>query len=306
MTNTKITFIIHGKIKSISSLKSEIESSFSKGYDVRFKVTDKISGAKNGVKEAIEEKTDIIIICGGDGSINETVNQLLASDNTRHIQCGVLPMGTGNDFAKSLEVKNNLKELKALIEQKKVINVSIFNMTFLDQNQKASSRYFVNIADIGIGGFAAEKVNSSSKLLGATFTYFKAIISSFLKFKKQPIHLTSDSFEWEGQVMSLCMANGKYFASGMCIAPDANICDQQLQLIILGNVSILDYLKNINRVKKGQKIDHKEVLYAAVNGCKIISKGMPCPIDMDGEFIGYTPLEVELSERKVSFYGRVL
>ena len=306
MTNTKITFIIHGKIKSVSSLKSEIESIFSKSFEVRFNVTDKFSGAKDSVKLAIAEKTDTIIICGGDGSINEAVNQLLASDNTRHIKCGVLPMGTGNDFAKSLGVKNDLIELKTLIEQKKVIDVSIFNMTFLDQNQKESSRYFINIADIGIGGFAAENVNSSAKIFGATITYFYAIISSFLKFKKQPVLLTSDSIEWEGQVMSLCMANGKYFASGMCIAPDANICDQQLQLIILGNVSILDYLKNINRVKKGQKIDHKEVLYTAVNGCKIISKGMPCPIDMDGEFIGYTPLEVELSERKVSFYGGVL
>jgi diacylglycerol kinase (ATP) len=306
MIKKKISFIIHGKIKSISTLKSEIESVFSKGYEVRFKITNKFSGAKNGVKEAIEEKTDIIIICGGDGSINEAVNQFLSSDNSRHIKCGVLPMGTGNDFAKSLGVKNDIKELKSLIEIKKVIDVSVFNMKFLDQDQNAISRYFVNIADIGIGGFAAEKVNNSSKLLGATITYFKAIISSFLKFKKQPVHLTSDSFEWEGNVMSLCMANGKFFASGMCIAPDANICDQQLQLIILGNVSILDYLKNINKVKKGQKIEHKEVLYTAVNGCKIISKGMPCPIDMDGEFIGYTPLEVELSERKVSFYGGVL
>jgi diacylglycerol kinase (ATP) len=306
MIKTKITFIIHGKIKSVSSLKSEIESIFSKDYEVRFKVTNKFSGAKDSVKLAIAEKTDTIIICGGDGSINETVNQLLASDNTRHIKCGVLPMGTGNDFAKSLGVKNDLIELKTHIEQKKVIDVSVFKMFFLDQNQNASSRFFVNIADIGIGGFAAENVNSSSKVFGATITYFYAIISSFLKLKKQPVLLTSDSIEWEGQVMSLCMANGKYFASGMCIAPDANICDQQLQLIILGNVSIWGYLKNINKVKKGQKIEHKEVLYTAVNGCKIISKGMPCPIDMDGEFIGYTPLEVELSERKVSFYGGVL
>jgi diacylglycerol kinase (ATP) len=306
MIKTKITFIIHGKIKSVSSLKSEIESIFSKDYEVRFKVTNKFSGAKDSVKLAIAEKTDTIIICGGDGSINETVNQLLASDNTRHIKCGVLPMGTGNDFAKSLGVKNDLIELKTHIEQKKVIDVSVFKMFFLDQKHNASSRFFVNIADIGIGGFAAENVNSSSKVFGATITYFYAIISSFLKLKKQPVLLTSDSIEWEGQVMSLCLANGKYFASGMCIAPDANICDQQLQLIILGNVSIWDYLKNINKVKKGQKIEHKEVLYTAVNGCKIISKGMPCPIDMDGEFIGYTPLEVELSERKVSFYGGVL
>ncbi|HUH73931.1 MAG TPA: YegS/Rv2252/BmrU family lipid kinase [Chitinophagales bacterium] len=305
MAKPIITFVLYYKIKSVSSLKAEIEASFSKDYTVQYKTTDKSSGSKNSVKAAIVEKSDIIIICGGDGSINEAVNEYLSTKSSLPITWGVLPMGTGNDFAKSLGVKNSIKELKSLINRKKTMGVSIFKMKFIDRNQNASSRYYINIADIGLGGHVAQSACNSSKLLGPNITYIKAIVSSFLKFKKQPVQLISDSFEWEGDVMSLCMANGKYFGSGMCVAPDADISDDQLQLAIFGDISILDYLKNLSKVKKGIKIAHPEVIYTAVSGCKVASKGIPCPIDMDGEFIGYTPLEVELEERKMRFYGEV-
>ncbi|WP_417431913.1 diacylglycerol/lipid kinase family protein [Halpernia sp.] len=303
MPNTKITFIIHAKLRGISSLKSEIEATFSNGYEIKFKSTNKTFGAKDSAIEAIEENAEIIVICGGDGSINETVNGFLETENSHAINFGVLPLGTGNDFSRSLSVKNNLQELKSLIEQRKTIDVSVFKMNFIDKKQNENSRYFVNISDIGLGGFVVKKVSHSSKILGGNITYFLAIIFSFLQYKKQAVQLKSDTFNWEGNMMSLCMANGKYFGSGMCIAPDANICDDRLQLTILGNVSLWDYIKNLNKIRKGQKIKHKEIFYTSVNNCKITSKENPCPIDMDGEFIGFTPLEVNLAERKISFYG---
>jgi len=303
MHTTKITFILHGKLKSASALKAKISSLFAKGYDLHFKTTDKETGAKNSTIEATKESNDIIIICGGDGSINEMVNGYISSFQTNSVKFGILPLGTGNDFAKSLGVKNNLKELKELIEKDQVIDVSVFKMDYLNKSKQASSRYFVNVADIGIGGFVAENVGNSSKLLGANFTYIKAIVSSFIKYKKQPVALTSDSFNWSGPVLSLCMCNGKYFGSGMCIAPDAQIDDDQLQLTILGNVSLMDYLKNMSNIKKGHKIKHKEVTYTSVHNCKIESKGIPCPIDMDGEFIGYTPIEVNLAKMTMKIYG---
>lgn len=303
MPNTKITFIIHAKLRRISSLKSAIETMFATGYEVNFKSTTKTFGAKNSAIEAIEDGSEIIIICGGDGSINETVNGFLETGHSHHINFGVLPLGTGNDFARSLGVNKNIEALKLLIENRKFIDVSVFRMNFTDKNTQQNSRYYVNIADIGLGGFVVKNVSTSSKILGASGTYFTAIISSFLQFKKQPVQLTSDSLEWTGNVMSLCMANGKYFGNGMCVSPEANITDDRLQLTILGNVSIWDYLKNMSKIKKGKKIPHPEILYTAVKQCNIISKGIPCPIDMDGEFIGFTPLEVRLADKKISFYG---
>lgn len=104
--------------------------------------------------------------------------------------------------------------------------------------------------------------------------------------------------------MSLCMANGKFFGSGMCIAPTASLNDKLLELIIIGDVSIIDYLKNLSRVKKGLKIEHKEVFYETVKSCKIKSlEKTECPIDMDGEFIGFTPIEVKLHSKSIFFFS---
>ncbi|MCF6278794.1 MAG: YegS/Rv2252/BmrU family lipid kinase [Flavobacteriaceae bacterium] len=302
MQRKSITFIIHGKLKSSSALKSRVNSLFKTHYTIQFKITDKETGAKNCTIDAIKEESDIIVICGGDGSVNEMVNGFFSTNNYNHPSFAILPMGTGNDFAKSLGANNDLEELKKTIDNQNTIDVSIFKMNYINKNQKPKERYFINVSDIGIGGLVAENVSKSSKILGSNIIYIKAIISSFLKYKKQPITLTSDSFKWSGYVLSLCMANGKYFGSGICIAPDADIADDKLQLTILGNISLLDYLKNISKSKKGKKIIHKEVIYTNVLNCEIVSNREPCPIDMDGEFIGYTPVKVRKVDIKMKFY----
>ncbi|MFA5300058.1 MAG: hypothetical protein WC389_17865, partial [Lutibacter sp.] len=63
---------------------------------------------------------------------------------------------------------------------------------------------------------------------------------------------------------------------------------------------LLDYIKNVSKVKKGKKIKHPEVSYHKTSFCKIISTDKDCPIDMDGEFIGYTPLELKLMPLSVT------
>ena len=90
------------------------------------------------------------------------------------------------------------------------------------------------------------------------------------------------------------MANGKYFGSGMCISPDAQLSDGKMQLVVIGEVSLYDYLKNIPKIKKGHKVIHKEIEYAFSEKCEIVAVDISCPIDMDGEYVGTTPLKAEI------------
>ncbi len=300
----KATFIIHGKLRFQKKLKNKITKVFSDILDITFKETEQEFGAKKLTAQAIKKGAKIIIICGGDGSINEMVNGYFETKKDNNIFFGIIPKGTGNDFAKSLKISKKLEDLKQLIIQKKTIAVDVYNMDFTNLKQQKENRYFINISDIGIGGSVSEIIANSSKLLGSNLSYFKAIVTSFAKFKKQKVKLTSKIFNWEGAVMSLCMANGKYFGSGMCIAPEAELSNQKLQLTILGDISLLDYIKNLGNLKKGLKIKHPEVFYTQVESCKIESlEAKECPIDMDGEFIGFTPLQVDLAERKILFFG---
>ncbi len=291
-----ITFVVHGKLRYFHALKKSILTVFRDEFQLGFIRTDPVSGAKDAVRKAIEAGTAYVIIVGGDGSVNEAINGYMMIPEAMRVATvlGVLPMGSGNDFARSLQVSKDLKGLYTLIHNRSIMKVDVCKMKYQGLGHETEYRYFINISDIGLGGLAAVHVRNSPKILGPNLSYAKAIISSLLTYKKQPISLKSPEFKWEGEIMSLCMANGKYFGSGMCIAPEACLNDGLIQLIILGNIRLSDYLKNLPKIKRGEKIKHKEVSYTAVSSLSIESKGAECPIDMDGEFIGHTPIEVEV------------
>jgi diacylglycerol kinase (ATP) len=289
----KVTFIIHGKLKVKEELKKKISGIFQSGFEVSFKETSLSDPAGKLVSEAIAEGMDYLVSVGGDGTMNEVVNGFFNSGTTREIPIGLLPYGSGNDFARTLGADKNLTRLFKAMKNKSTVKSDAGEITFKWFDGSIKKRYYINITDVGIGGMVSKKVNESSKKLGASLTYAKAIIQSFLSFKHKNIKIEANGLKWEGKILSLSMANGRYFGSGMCIAPEADITDGKADIVILGNVSLLDYIKNISRVKKGEKINHPEVSYHKASNCKIYSDE-ECPIDMDGEFIGYTPLELKM------------
>jgi len=287
---------VNGKIRKMKVLRESIIQTFRNDFHIEIRKSTLQNNFRQLTAKAVSKGMDYVILVGGDGSVNEGVNGYFDAnlELREKVILGVLPAGSGNDFSKSLNVDNDLKQLFTLIKTDSYKNIDVGLMHFNGVNNSPEERYFINIADIGIGGYVANKISNSKKRLGGDFTYTKAVIQSFFKYKKQKIQLTSQDYNWSGRMLSICMANGKYFGSGMCIAPDASLTDGKMQLVIIGEVSLYDYLKNIPKIKKGQKIKHNEVEYAFAEKCEIVAIDNPCPIDMDGEFIGTTPLKTEI------------
>ena len=200
---------------------------------------------------------------------------------------GVLPFGSGNDFSRSLAVNDDIYELKELIINKCFCKIDVGHIIFQAKKGDNASRHFINIADIGIGGEAVEKLNNYSSKLGPKNFIPSIHTSIFFTYKRAKVQLVSENLSWEGETLSICMANGNYFANGMCIAPQADLSDGMFQIVIMGKVSVLDYVKNLARIKKGINVKHPEVFYHKINECTISAKENLCPIDMDGEFVGY-------------------
>ncbi len=298
--SNKITFIILGKLKEKNKLKKIIYAVFQPEYLVFFKETSPSVSAGKLASEAISEGTDFLISVGGDGTINEVVNGFFISETKKEIPIGLLPYGSANDFARTLGVDKNITKLFEAIKKRNTIKSDAGEITYKGFDGTTKKRYYINITDVGIGGIVAKNVNESSKRLGASLTYVISIIKAFLSFKHKNIRLEADGIKWEGKMLSLCMANGKYFGNGMCIAPEAELTDGKADIVIFGNVSLLYYIKNISKIKKGEKMIHPEVSYYKTSCCKIDSTDGACPIDMDGEFIGYTPLELKMLPSSVT------
>ena len=261
------------------------------------------------VQQTIIEGYTTIVIVGGDGSINESVNGLIDYystdenvnwDAVANITLGILPAGNGNDYARVI-YKNgfSISILKKLIKNNTTQLISIGKATFLNEKNETTTRYFTNIIDVGIGGEVVSRLRKSRNKGNQKLNYSLAILRSFLGFRKPNLTIQYERKQISGKHLALVAAIGNYFGKGICIAPDASITTNQFSVVRLGNISIFDYVKNINKLRKGIKIQHAEVHYDFVEELVVTSKN-PAKLDMDGEAVGCTPLKLKCLPEKIN------
>ncbi|MEZ5006706.1 MAG: diacylglycerol kinase family lipid kinase [Chitinophagales bacterium] len=313
----KVAFLINKVIKRYRQIVSDIEAEFMYSTDCKLFISEKAGHIKELASEAVREGYDYLIVVGGDGTINEVINGMtsrykvkeeLSSDSfdwqaIQKIKIGLLPAGSGNDFARYHQLKYDIKYLKFLIEKDKVKPLDVGYTTFNNQQNQQVERFFSNITDVGMGGHTVQHMDRHKVgWLGSNLNYTKAILSSFITYDKSTIKWTSDQASWQGKIMSMVVANGKYFGSGLAVAPDAKMDDGKFTLVTLGNITMLDYLQNLGKVKKGEPIVHKEVSYTEAKEVTIEPlDGKELPIDMDGDFVGYCPMTLKCITKSISF-----
>ena len=300
----KIAFILHGKITGKQQLMNEVYSVFNGDYDISFFTTEHPGHSVELSAKATEQGFDYIICVGGDGSLNEVANGVMQAKNKSvglDVKVGVLPHGTGNDFIKTVKSPQDCAGLKKLIDLDSFKEIDLGLVRFNNPQGVASSRYFINITDVGMGGVVAEKLSRFSKALGPSMTYQMAILSTLVSYRHQPIKVVADGFNFEGKVMNMIVANGKYFGSGMGVAPDAEVDDAKFSLVMVGEISLIDYIRHIGTIKKCKKIEHPQVNYKSATEITIDSLTAPQAIDMDGEFIGYSPMHLKVVPKAIKF-----
>lgn len=299
--SNKTAFIVNGTAKNKDKAVSEIKGTFdSSEYEVF------ISQRKNHIAEIAKSCVDSgfknIVICGGDGSLNEGLNGIMQAVAFDKVNLGVYPLGTGNDFLKSVGSPKSFSLLKSKIEKGETMKIDIGLASFTGENQAPEQRYFINITDLGIGGVAVKKLQNKISFLSPEFNYNWAIASTMVTYNKVQVACESPDIQWKGKMMSMVIANGKFFGSGLGIAPEARLNDGLFEVVILGDINIFDYIKNLGKVRDSQKINHPEVSYHKTDYIKIRSTdGNSLPIDMDGEFVGFAPIEFQCIPQKINF-----
>jgi diacylglycerol kinase family enzyme len=119
------------------------------------------------------------------------------------------PRGSGNDFSRTTGKIKSLEHLHRSIKKSEVTRLDIIKASYND-NGKTLTRYYDNSFDIGLGGLVCKYVNRSGKRWGSNFTYFSTIVQAFLKFKRIPVELKSDGFNFKGKVLLLVLNNGNF------------------------------------------------------------------------------------------------
>lgn len=299
----KIYFVLNGRLKHAGRTKNEIHKIYDNEFSVTVAITNGNGNAIALSKKAVIEGTDYLIAAGGDGTMSEVVNgiMLVEKQKRENLIVGLYPLGSGNDFARTMKLSKKLSDLYELIKENSVAKIDVGILKYKKINGEDGIRYFNNITDIGLGAEVAKRVNEGKKIYGPNFDFFKATVLGFINYKRKKLKITSDEFNWTGCLLVLCIANGKYFGSGLCVAPHAKVNDGKFSITLAGNVSLFDYLKNIFRIRSGKFIEHPQLFYKELEVCTIEPIGEPCLIEADGEMIGKIPLKAEILKNEINF-----
>lgn len=291
----RIGFILHGKIRGKKSVKEALTVRFSADYDVRFYETSHPRHAEQLTELALGDRCDFLIAVGGDGTLNEMVNGYLKAGGSEkfNTHLGVLPFGTGNDFARGIGIQRSIDQLWELVQQHRYKMLDAGSMQFRLPDGTVTTRFFDNIADLGIGADVVARVNGvhlRKKILGGKLTFFLSILSTFLTYKHKNIKISWKGFQWEGHVLSLVVANGRYFGSGLGIAPEAKLDDGMFEVVIFANLSIIDYLRNYAKVRRSEKVVHPQAFYHRTSQLSVEPEGNVTIVEADGEIEGQAPI----------------
>lgn len=187
---------------------------------------------------------EVIVAVGGDGTVNEVATGLIRNNGG---VLGVIPGGTGNDMARSLDIPMDPAEaLETLCKAyKKNMDIGMVN-----------GSYFLNIASIG---FDAEVVMNNMKIkkkIKNEFSYVISVIYSLISFKKKKVEIEIDGKIIKDQVYLLAVGNGKYYGGGMKIIPMAKIDDGYLDICTISNISKFKILFLFPTIFKGTHVEH--------------------------------------------------
>ncbi|BCJ85147.1 diacylglycerol/lipid kinase family protein [Effusibacillus dendaii] len=247
-------------------------------YDVHF--TTRPKAAIEVVKHAAANQYTHVIAVGGDGTVNEVVNGIAG----QNIVFGVLPTGTGNDFARMLQIP-----VDPFLAVKKIGTEVHRPVDLLQLN----GGYVAGAVGIGLDGAVAEDINRVSwkKRMG-TFGYVLSMLKLIFTFPPFSVHLEIDSqvFDFQGCWL-VAIGNSQFYGGGMKICPNAKFDDGLLDVCIVHNLTHLQLIKLFPSVFTGKHILHPNVL--CLQGRSVRIQTDPAvPVHGDGEILGKTPGEI--------------
>jgi len=297
----KIVFVVNNKNKRSAKLLPRLEQYCQQANlgSVQYISTLRKKHAIELAKQATENGCDYLVAVGGDGTLHEVINGVLQSNIpiNEYPVIGLLPHGSANDFARTAGISSSIEELIELIKNNSTQKIDLGKI-IIQHTQE--TRFFINIAGVGLGPEVAQNLEQSSSMLGPGFNYFKHIILGFFAYSKKEVNCTSSTWQWKGKLLQMAVANGRYYGNAICTAPDAKLTNGQFQVAIFGDLSIWDYLKNLGNLKKGVKINHPQVTYHNAQEV-LLESNDSCGIEADGEYVGLAPATISILPKTISF-----
>lgn len=243
-------------------------------------------GVEKELEKSLNSGIERLVAIGGDGLIHQAVNILAGSDTA----LGIIPVGTGNDFARSLRLDSGElfeKTEKALLPAVKV------DLIKCDSHFVATSVICGFPADVNLRANQLRFPKGSSSYTLATLMELPLMSPSSYELK-----LDGESFFIEAA--AVVVANSSYFGGGMKICPDADPSDGLLDVCVIGNVGKFDLLRSFLKVRTGDHVDHPKVSIFKASEIELKGSGI---VRGDGEQVGDLPMKFAVEKSILNVAG---
>lgn len=297
----KIAIILNGISRRKKFFHNEILPSISNDLQVQVFETKYSGHAIELASEAVIQKFDYILAAGGDGTLSQVVNGVLKNqDQSFNPVVGIIPLGTGNDFARMFNIKADGKQINSLLKENNPKPTDVGLITSHDERGNSQTRYFINVCSLGMGPEVVKRLLTSNRSLGPLLTYLKAIAHTFFTHKPQPISVKTTEWIWQGKIRVFAVVNGQSFGNKMFIAPDATADDGIFSTFSVGDLPLIRFLLRLQQIKSKRILTEELIKY---NTCSFIefNSTEPMAMEADGELAGRLPIRVEMLQKKIKF-----
>lgn len=250
-------------------------------------------------RDALRRGRRFVVAVGGDGTVHEVVNGMLQQDGplVEDPVLGVVAAGTGCDFIKTFGVPAMTPHAVSHLDGPTAFPIDVGKLTYMHEGREVT-RYFANIAEVGIGADVVARAARLPRFLGPT-VYFFAFWLTLRTHKAAEVRVDLVDRTYEGPMNNLVVANGQFFGGGMKIAPKAAPTDGLLDVQI-EHARKREAIAILPKVYRGEHVPHPDIKEA--KRVKLsITADRPLLIEADGEVLGHTPATFEVVKDAILF-----
>ena len=269
------------------------------GLEFTAALTERRGHAAELARQAAAQGFRLIVAVGGEGTLFEMANGLLSVTGAVDpaVAVGILPSGTGSDFARFLGIPRDPTEAVARLVGDKTITMDLGYLEcrrLAPAGETAASdaplvkRYFMNVAGLGFDGEVIERVERGTKAIGGTIPYLSNLFASLLAYRNKNVTITYDDRSLTGRFNSVICANGAYFGGGMFIAPKSRLDDGLFDLVLLGDFTKPEIVANLPSLYKGTHLSHPKVTLLHAREVRVNNQERAL-VQADGELVGMGP-----------------
>ena len=266
-----ITFVVHGARADHEELRQMVSWVRERGHAVEVLITWDAGDGAFLAAAAADRGTDVVIACGGDGTLNEVVNGL----DGRDVPLGVVPLGTANDFARQTGIPEVADHAMDVILRHKPVRIDTASM---------NGRRFLNVSTGGVGAEATAETPADFKASLGPLAYAITAIRKLASDETRRASFASTGFELDVDFMAFAVGSARVTGGGTIMTPDASVTDGLLDLCVIEAMSRREFAGLAMLVTRGEHVGLPGVHYAQLPWLKVTGTE-PLNVNVDGEAV---------------------